>query len=62
MLAWFQSVVAALETAVHIQSALAKISADISDDEHVLFRIGVNTSVVIDDRDDIYGEGVNMAA
>ena len=35
---------------------------NIPDDRKVEFRIGVNLGDVIVDRDDIYGDGVNVAA
>ena len=62
VLAEFASVVAAVETAVGIQRQLAEDSADIPDDKRLEFRIGVNLGEVIVDRDDIYGDGVNVAA
>ena len=62
VLAEFASVVAAVETAVGIQRSLAEQSADIPDDKRLRFRIGVNLGEVIVDRDDIYGDGVNVAA
>ncbi|MGH6662672.1 MAG: adenylate/guanylate cyclase domain-containing protein [Rhodospirillales bacterium] len=62
VLAEFASVVAAVETAVAIQRALAEQADDVSDDKRLKFRIGVNLGEVIVDRDDIYGDGVNVAA
>lgn len=62
VLADFTSVVAAVMTAVAIQERLAQQSTDVSDDLHLKFRIGVNLGEVIVDRNDIYGDGVNVAA
>ena len=62
VLAEFQSVVKAVETAVGIQRRLAEDGAGIADDKRLRFRIGVNLGEVIVDRDDIYGDGVNVAA
>ncbi len=62
VLAEFASVVAAVETAVGIQRSLAEDNANIPDDKRLEFRIGVNLGEVIVDRDDIYGDGVNIAA
>ena len=62
VLAEFASVVAAVETAVGIQRQLAEDDADIPADKRLAFRIGVNLGEVIVDRDDIYGDGVNVAA
>ena len=62
VLAEFASVVAAVETAVGIQRQLEQDNAQVSDDKRLQFRIGVNLGEVIVDRDDIYGDGVNVAA
>jgi class 3 adenylate cyclase/tetratricopeptide (TPR) repeat protein len=62
VLADFTSVVAAVECAVEVQNDLAARSADIPNDRKVQFRIGVNLGDVIVARDDIYGNGVNVAA
>ena len=62
VLAEFASVVAAVETAVNIQRQLAENCSDITDDNRLQFRIGVNIGEVIVDREDIYGDGVNVAA
>jgi hypothetical protein len=37
-------------------------NAELAEDERLEFRIGVNLGEVIHDRDDIYGDGVNLAA
>ncbi|MDP6389984.1 MAG: alpha/beta fold hydrolase [Alphaproteobacteria bacterium] len=62
VLAEFASVVAAVECAVGIQRQLADDGANIPADKRLEFRIGVNLGEVIVDRDDIYGDGVNVAA
>ncbi len=62
VLADFGSVVAAVDCAVSIQRQLAESNAQVSDDKRLQFRIGVNLGEVIVDRDDIYGDGVNIAA
>jgi len=62
VLADFPSVVTAVKCAVEIQKDLALRNADIADDRKVQFRVGVNLGDVIVDRDDIYGNGVNVAA
>ena len=62
VLAEFASVVAAVETAVGVQKALAEAHADTPAEARLQFRIGVNLGEVIVDRDDIYGDGVNVAA
>ncbi len=62
VLADFGSVVAAVDCAVSIQRQLAESNAQVADDQRLQFRIGVNLGEVIVDRDDIYGDGVNVAA
>src|SRR5471030_1609895 len=56
----FSSVVAAVNCALAIQEATEKAGAD--DANPIRYRIGVNLGDIIIDGDDIYGEGVNVAA
>ncbi len=58
----FSSVVAAVECAVDIQRAMARRNADIPEDLQIVIRLGINLGDVIIDGDDIYGDGVNVAA
>jgi TolB-like protein/class 3 adenylate cyclase len=62
VLAMFEAVVDALSCAAEVQSDLKIRNADLPDERRVQFRIGVNIGDVIEDRDDIYGDGVNVAA
>lgn len=62
ILAEFPSVVDALACAVEVQRAVAARNADIPDDQRIVFRIGINLGDVIVEGDDIYGDGVNIAA
>jgi adenylate cyclase len=62
VLAMFEAAVDALASAEQIQRRLAGRNANLSDDEKLQFRVGVNLGDVIEDRDDIYGDGVNVAA
>ncbi len=62
VLADFTSVMTAIDCAVDIQEELADRNAGIPEDRKVQFRIGINLGDVIVDRDDIYGDGVNIAA
>jgi adenylate cyclase len=62
VLATFEAVVDALSCAAHVQSDLRVRNEDFSDERKVQFRIGVNMGDVIEDRSDIYGDGVNVAA
>jgi adenylate cyclase len=58
----FSSVVDAVACAVAIQRAMAERESGVADDQKIRFRIGINTGDVIIEGDDIYGEGVNIAA
>jgi adenylate cyclase len=58
----FASVVEAVRCAVDIQRAMATRNAAIPKDRRVEFRIGINVGDIIIEPDDIYGDGVNIAA
>jgi len=62
VLAEFASVVDAVECAVGIQRGMAERNAETPETERITFRIGINLGDVIIDGDDIYGDGVNIAA
>ena len=58
----FPSVIEAVTFAVEVQLAMRTRNADVPDDKQILLRIGINIGDVIIDGDDIYGDGVNLAA
>ncbi|MEE8351392.1 MAG: tetratricopeptide repeat protein [Rhodospirillales bacterium] len=62
ILAEFASVVVSLTAAIDIQRDLAARNHGLAEDRRLLFRIGVNLGDVIVDRDELYGDGVNVAA
>jgi len=62
ILAEFATVSNALSCAVTMQQELTEQSDGFADDRKMQFRIGVNLGEVIVDRNDIYGDGVNVAA
>ena len=62
MLVEFPSVVDAVRCAVEIQRSMADRNADTAEDKRIIFRVGVNLGDVIVGDDDIYGDGVNIAA
>jgi TolB-like protein/Tfp pilus assembly protein PilF len=62
ILAEFASVVDAVRCAVDIQEAMREHSADQPEDQRIQLRIGINLGDVIIDGEDIYGDGVNIAA
>ncbi len=62
ILAEFPSVTAAVDTAFEFQKSMLSWKSDLAEDERVRFRIGIHIGEVMRDRDDIYGDGVNIAA
>ncbi|MBL8895330.1 MAG: adenylate/guanylate cyclase domain-containing protein [Rhizobiales bacterium] len=62
MLAEFASASDAVECALEIQRRLARRNVDIDPDQRILFRIGINLGDIVVDGDDIFGDGVNIAA
>ena len=58
----FSSVVAAVNCALAIQEATALAEPDLAEAKRIRYRIGVNLGDIIIEGDDIYGEGVNVAA
>lgn len=62
VVAEFPSPVEAVRCAVDIQTDLAKRGGDTSADQRMRFRMGVNLGDVIVEGDNLYGDGVNVAA
>jgi adenylate cyclase len=62
MLVEFVSVVDAVRYAVDIQRGMAERNANVARDRRIEFRIGINVGDIISDENDIYGDGVNVAA
>jgi TolB-like protein/Flp pilus assembly protein TadD len=62
VLAEFGSVVDAVRCAAEIQRAMADRDLDRAEERRVRFRIGINLGDVIAEDDDIFGDGVNVAA
>jgi adenylate cyclase len=58
----FGSAVDALSCAVAVQRSMAVRNADIPEDRRIQYRVGINVGDIIVDGDDIYGDGVNIAA
>jgi formylglycine-generating enzyme required for sulfatase activity/class 3 adenylate cyclase len=61
-LAIFDSPVEAVRCAIVIQQSMVGRNAALARDQWMLYRIGVNLGDVIVEADDIYGDGVNIAA
>jgi adenylate cyclase len=62
LLAEFSSVVDAIDGAVEIQKQLKLKNEELAENRRMEFRIGVNLGDVVEDGDNIYGDGVNIAA
>ncbi|MHA1151254.1 MAG: alpha/beta fold hydrolase [Alphaproteobacteria bacterium] len=58
----FASVVDAVECATEIQRGMAVRNLEVPEDTRIVLRIGIHLGDVIVEGDDIYGEGVNIAA
>jgi class 3 adenylate cyclase len=58
----FASVVDAVRCAVQVQEAMTERNTGVPEDKRIEFRIGINLGDIILDDDDIYGDGVNIAA
>jgi adenylate cyclase len=62
LLAEFSSVVDAVRCAVEVQRGMVERNAAIPSDERIEFRVGINLGDVIVEGEDIFGDGVNIAA
>jgi adenylate cyclase len=62
VIAEFSSVVEAVLCAVEVQRELAVRNRALPEAEQMWFRIGINLGDVMVENDDLYGEGVNIAA
>jgi adenylate cyclase len=62
MLVEFTSAVDAVRCAVEVQRGMADRNKETPDHEGITFRIGINIDDVIVEPEDIYGDGVNVAA
>lgn len=62
VLATFSSATDALVCSVQVQKNIADRNVEQSDEQNILFRIGLNLGDIIFDRNDIFGDGVNLAA
>jgi adenylate cyclase len=58
----FASVVDAVAFAVEVQCAMQKRNADFPEDKQIRYRVGINIGDIIVEDDDIFGDGVNVAA
>ena len=62
LLVEFVSVVDAVRCAVDTQQEMALRNTEVPVDQRIEFRIGINLGDIMNDEEDIYGDGVNVAA
>src|ERR1700755_1346492 len=62
MLVEFASAVNAVRCAVEVQRGMATSNVDIPETKRIEFRIGIHVGDIIIDDNDIFGDGVNIAA
>lgn len=58
----FASAVDAVRAVVDLQTAMAAHNAHLSQERRIVFRIGVNLGDILIEGDDVFGDGVNVAA
>ncbi|MDJ0947417.1 MAG: adenylate/guanylate cyclase domain-containing protein [Alphaproteobacteria bacterium] len=58
----FASVVDAVRCAIVVQHGMVERNAGVDESRRIRFRVGINVGDVIIDEDDIFGDGVNVAA
>ena len=62
VLAEFSSPVEALRCATKVQGAIGERNADLPEDRRMRYRVGINLGDVMVEGDNLYGDGVNVAA
>jgi len=62
LLAEFPSVIDAVNWSLEVQAKVAELDTGTAADERIGYRVGVNLGDIIVDGDDIFGDGVNVAA
>jgi adenylate cyclase len=62
VLAEFPSAVDALRAAIEFQKAVEEANAVLAEEQRIVFRVGLHLGDLIVDGDDLYGDGVNVAA
>jgi adenylate cyclase len=61
-LATFESVLGAVRCAVEVQRGMGERNATVPEPQRLVFRLGINAGDMMIDGEDIYGDGVNIAA
>src|ERR1700745_2884866 len=58
----FSSVVDALRCATEVQKSMAERNIDVPHEKRIEFRVGIHQGDIVVDEEDIFGDGVNIAA
>jgi class 3 adenylate cyclase len=58
----FPSVVDATQCMIEIQQTMAERNEAVDEDKRIVFRIGVHLGDLVVEGDDIFGDGINVAA
>ena len=58
----FASVLDAARCALDVQPGMPERNAGVAEDRHIMFRIGLHAGDMIVEGDDVFGDGVNIAA
>ncbi len=58
----FPSVVEATQCMIDVQQAMARRNVSVAKDKRIVFRIGVHLGDLVVEGDDIFGDGINVAA
>ena len=58
----FGSVIDAVNFAIDVQKSMAERNFGVPEDRQIIYRVGINIGDIIVDDEDIYGDGVNIAA
>src|SRR5271169_5456182 len=62
LLVEFHSIVDAVACAVAVQRGMIGRNSGASEERRIMFRVGINIGDILSDGDDIFGDGVNVAA
>ena len=62
VLAEFGSAVNAVQCGLALQERMAAVNASLPETQHVVWRMGINLGEVVVEGDDLFGDGVNVAA
>jgi len=62
VLAEFGSAVNAVQCGIDLQARMAALNAPLPETQHIVWRIGINLGEVVVEGDDLFGDGVNVAA